>query len=73
MVRVAQMVLAHSIRRHFVSSNRQVDIKYVITPFLDEEGPEFKYSLNRFVEEAQREWGVAPGQWLSMTQATLLI
>jgi cysteine protease ATG4 len=49
LIRVAQMAWAHSLQRHFALQERRVDRHYIVTPFLEGEGQEFKYGLYRFM------------------------
>lgn len=69
LIRVAQMAWAQSLQRYLIHLQKRVDKHYIITPFLDEKGSEFKYSLFRFIEMGSKLWRLQPGQWYSMTHA----
>ena len=73
LLRVTQMVMAQALTRFFELTNQQVDKNYIITPFLEEKGSEFKYSLYQLLEKGYHMWRLKPGSWYSMTQASTII
>mgnify|MGYP000938070232 CR=1 FL=1 len=69
LVRVAQMAWAHALLRHFALLQKRIDTHYILTSFLEGQGPEFKYGIFRFLEMGGQLWRLRPGEWYTMTQA----
>ncbi len=73
LLRVTQMAMAQALTRFFELTNQKVDKNYIITPFLEEKGSEFKYSLYQLIDKGLHMWRVRPSSWYSMTQASTII
>lgn len=73
LIRVAQMAMAEALRKYFHLNCKLSETNYIITPFLEEDGADIKYSINNFLVLGGRMWKMQPGQWYSMTQITSIL